>query len=161
MQVAPYASCLVGPPSADGINRIVFTGNTGYGIWVAGGSFQSASNTFTYVNANSSAGIRCDNGYWVSGNSAGATGGVVCSYNATGMKASIIGVIFTALQAQNAVTANVNWDCDAQQSSQISLVHNVNNTGKYTLDGVTRITPFPQVPPVVGPSGGFISVQTP
>jgi hypothetical protein len=161
MQVAPYASCLIGPPSADGINRIVFSGNIGHGIWVVGGSFQAAANTFTYVNANGTVGIRVDNGYWVSGNGLGATGGLVCGYNATGIKASIMGVAFTALQAQNAVNANVTWDLDAQQGSQISLVHNVNNTGKYTLDGATQIVPFPQVPPAVGPSGGFISVQTP
>ena len=157
LQVAPYAGATTGPPSPEGINRIVYSGNIGYGLWVAGGSYQSASNTFSYINGNVGIGIRSDNGYFASGNGTGATGGLVCGYNDTGIKAAIMGLAFTALQAQNAITANVTWDLDAQQSSQISIVHNVNANGKYTV-GAGAVT-MPMA--AVGPSGGFISVQTP
>jgi hypothetical protein len=158
LQVAPYAGCVIGPPSPEGINRTVFSGNVGYGIWVVGGSFQAASNTYTYTTGNVNTGIRVDNGYWASGNATGATGGLVCGWNNVGVKASIMGVAFTALVAQNSIAQNVLWDLDAETGSQISIVHNVNRTGRYTVDGTTAVT-MPLAG--VGPSGGFISVLSP
>jgi hypothetical protein len=150
LQVAPYAGCVVGPPSADGINRVVFSGNLNYGIWVASGSYQSSSNTYNYVNANSTDGIRCDNGYFASGNQPATTGGLVCCWNNVGLSAAIIGIIFTALNATNAVALNVAFDCQAVSGGQISVVHNVNNTGHYVpANGV------------LGPDGGYVNVQTP
>jgi hypothetical protein len=150
VQIAPYAGCIVGPPSADGINRIVFSGNDVHGIWITSGNWQSSSNTYTFANANISDGVRNDNGYFVNGNAPATTGGLVCAWNDVGLAAAIIGITFTTLNATNTVALNVTWDCQASGGGQIHVAHNVNTSGRYSpANGV------------LGPDGGFVSVQTP
>jgi hypothetical protein len=149
MEVAPYAGCVTQPPTS--WNRLVFSGNLTYGIWISGGTYYpfGLANTWAIGNVT---GIRSDRGLFEHGTGGGATqGGIVVAFNNVGCYAAIGGVVLCANDSPNIVDGNVTWDCVAVESSQISIVHN------------SRIVGLKLQPPhqVLGPSGGYISMTTP
>jgi hypothetical protein len=130
--------------------RLSWSGCRTYGIWIVGGSYTGGNGTFTYVCSNAT-GIRADTkGLFLNGFQPGTTGGIVVAFNDRGVVAVALGVVLTALTAQNSVAANITWDALASAGSQISIIHNVNTAGRYSPANE-----------VLGPDGGYISIQTP
>jgi hypothetical protein len=140
--------------------RVSYSGCSTYGIWLVAGAYTGGSGTSTYVCCNET-GIRSDTqGFFGNSNFPDTTGGIVVAANNNGLVAAILGVIHTALSALNSVANNVAADCVVGAGSQIHIVHNVNDTGKYNNgDGV--VTPPGHNNRVLGPSGGYIDIGTP
>jgi len=154
----PAGSFAVQPPTL--WKRMSWSGCSVYGIWLVAGAYTGGSGTYTYVCCNET-GIRSDDqGFFGNSNAPATTGGIVVAGNDQGLVAAILGVIQTSLAATNGVANNVTWDCVVQAGAQISIVHNVNATGKYNNgDGIN--TPPGHGNRVLGPSGGYINIQTP
>jgi hypothetical protein len=158
-QIAYAASCTVQPPNVvGGWNRMIFTGNANYGVWISGGIYTPVgSATLTNAICNAT-GIRIDSGAFAHGQVGATTGGINVAFNDRGVVAILGGVLLCTSDSTNFIAANTTFDLLALQGGQITVVHNVNTTGKYSVDGVTLQT-MPQ--PAVGPSGGYISVLSP
>jgi hypothetical protein len=130
--------------------RVSWSGCLSYGVWIVGGSYTGGKGTYTYVCGNAT-GIRADTqGLFLNGFQPGTTGGIVVAFNDKGVVATALGMVLTALTALNNVFANITFDCVADAGAQIAIVHNVNQTGLYSP--ANR---------VLGPSGGYVNVQSP
>lgn len=144
--------------TTDNFDKVVFSGNIIYGVWlvkgsyIGGGGSRRVNNvpvpTATYVGGNGQ-GIRSDSGWFGHGVTGTQGGGIVVGMNGTGLFATIGGVILTANDSVNGVQANT-LDARAENGGQIAIVHNVNTTGTYN-------PPNQQL----GPSGGYIDIRSP
>jgi hypothetical protein len=152
LSIAPGGNFVIGAPSPSGWNKVTLSGNLVYGMWVAGGSYNSSDGgSYTYTCSNGT-GIRSDTRGWfgVSRTAPNTDGGWISSWNLEGGHAELLGIIETALNANNAIQSNVNFDLVAGSGGQIAIVYNTQSTGHYQPPNRT-----------LGADGGYVSVLSP
>lgn len=158
IQVGPAGTAyIMGANAVGGYNRLVWSGNVIYGLWVAGGSYVTAAPTgngsITWACSNDT-GIRSDTRAWVGmgDSSPGNQFGFVVGYNDSGCVAALMGIIQSALSTQSAIQANVTYDFRAAGGAQISVTHNVSMPPTGHFDPPNN---------VLGSDGAYISVASP
>jgi hypothetical protein len=149
MEVGPSGTIFLnGPNPVGGYDRLTWSGNVVYGLWVSGGSYVSGVGGSATWACSNATGVRSDTRGWCGVSNTGSpAGGWVLGYNNVGAAAVLLGIFQSAIDVTSGVALNVTWDLRADNGGQVLLVYNSTMSGLYS----------PALG-VLGPSGGYVAI---